>query len=241
MSTKKRSSVSKDAKSIKKLKLCKTNLSQDATQDLLASAIQTSELQSAFEDLTENQKHLSNWMIVDDDIEKEPKKLNTCEDVLIAPMTNKSFVEQQIEYIEIGNSKMVKYYINSGGNFKFDLRKFDNCGLPTERGITLDVNQFKELVNLSNTLLLLYSDAFDRRNEVDVRYPLSGCVYASLNFNSLYVDVRHFYVDVDFSLRPTRLGVAFNLDEFKLLISIMRTVELQMCTTATSSNNRQFV
>lgn len=124
----------------------------------------------------------------------------------------------------INGKKMVKTYYENG-NFQCQLIKTTDEMINI--GTILNSKQFRTLLDVCQELISTLSIAFYKGEKTYNSYDLTDDIYASATSSYLCLDVREFYVDNKTGQpMPTRNGVAYNINEVKILHDILKVINL---------------
>ena len=123
----------------------------------------------------------------------------------------------------VSDKKFVKtYYTN--GNFQCQLTTKTSDIL--EIGTTLNLQQFKMLLDAYSTLVSTLNAAFYKGEKSYTIHDLTDGIYASVNSGFFCLDVREFYTDKKTgNPLPTQRGVAYNVKEVKILHDILESID----------------
>ena len=123
----------------------------------------------------------------------------------------------------VSDKKFVKtYYTN--GNFQCQLTTKTNDIL--EIGTTLNLHQFKMLLDAYSKLVSTLHAAFYKGEKSYTIHDLTDGIYASVNSGYFCLDVREFYIDKKTgNPLPTQRGVAYNVKEVKILHEILEAID----------------
>jgi hypothetical protein len=113
----------------------------------------------------------------------------------------------------VSENKKMKLTRSKDGTHGIDLRIYEN-DRPTAKGVTLNILQFQNLIDL---LPVLESglDDLTRGSEVNVSENLSGDVFVTVESPFFCVNVRQYFIpNGGYALVPTRRGITFNAREF---------------------------
>ena len=133
-------------------------------------------------------------------------------------------VERETEKLYIvSDRKNVKTFY-SNGNFQchFTMKTNDKF----EIGTTLNLQQFKVLLDVYSNLFLTFTAAFYKGEKSYVIYNLTDGIYASVATCYMCLDVREFYVDkITGNPKATQRGVSYNTSEAKVLFDILKSID----------------
>ena len=123
----------------------------------------------------------------------------------------------------VSDKKFVKtYYTN--GNFQCQLTTKTNDII--EIGTTLNLHQFKMLLDAYSKLVSTLHAAFYKGEKSYTIHDLTDGIYASVNSGYFCLDVREFYIDKKTgNPLPTQRGVAYNVKEVKILHEILEAID----------------
>ena len=124
----------------------------------------------------------------------------------------------------VSDKKMVKtYYTN--GEFQCQLTTKSNDMI--EIGTTLNLEQFKILLDVYPNLFTTLTAAFYKGEKSYVIHDLTDGIYASVATCYMCLDVREFYVDkITGNPKATRRGVSYNTSEAKILFDILKSISI---------------
>ena len=124
----------------------------------------------------------------------------------------------------INGKKMVKtFYVN--GNFRCQLT--EKTEEMIEIGTTLNLHQFRTLLDVYSNLLSTLSAAFYKGEKTFIIHDLTDGIYASAVSGYLCLDVREFYINkMTGNPMPTRRGVSYNINEVITLQDILKAIDI---------------
>ena len=174
---------------------------------------------------TADTQDISEWLA------KEVKPNNQVED--LEPLVIDEDEDTGIENFTISEQKKVTMYTNQNKEFvKLELVKKNKDS--SETYLILKQETLRKLSRLLPQLQKQYISALQGQ-KINVRYKLSDDIYVSCNDQYLCVDLRVFYTpksDMTGTLRPTRRGISFNLNETKRLREIIENIDTKLNITA---------
>ncbi|NYT46726.1 MAG: transcriptional coactivator p15/PC4 family protein [Candidatus Methanofishera endochildressiae] len=111
------------------------------------------------------------------------------------------------------------------GTKRVDLRFWKEGTVPTKEGVSLHLDQWKALCNMSDVIDELLTRVIENE-PVDWRYHIGDDVYVTLKAPYVCINIRkHFIPAGEWTYRPTKRGVALHFGEWKELKQIIPLLE----------------
>ena len=127
------------------------------------------------------------------------------------------------EECQLSNSKKMLCYLNKHQQFRLDIRRYGDNGERTEKGVSLDLNQFRKLYELLDNIEEAYLDCLNRGEQIEIKHELGCMIYVTLSYQCPCVDLRAHFIK-DNVLLPTKRGCALNLSEFFKFKNFMHSI-----------------
>ena len=111
------------------------------------------------------------------------------------------------------------------GSKRVDLRFWKEGTVPTKEGVSLHLDQWKALCNMSDVIDELLTRVIENE-PVDWRYHIGDDVFVTIKAPFPFVHIRkHFIPASEWTYRPTKRGVALHFLEWKELKQIIPLLE----------------
>ena len=103
------------------------------------------------------------------------------------------------------------------GSKRVDLRFWKDATVPTKEGVSLHLDQWKALCNMSDVIDDLLTRVIEKE-PVEWRYHIGNDVFVTIKAPFPFVHIRKHFIPTDeWTYRPTKRGVALHFGEWKEL------------------------
>ena len=107
------------------------------------------------------------------------------------------------------------------GSKRVDLRFWKDATVPTKEGVSLHLDQWKALCNMSDVIDDLLTRVIEKE-PVEWRYHIGNDVFVTIKAPFPFVHIRKHFIPADeWTYRPTKRGVALHFGEWKELKKII--------------------
>jgi hypothetical protein len=111
------------------------------------------------------------------------------------------------------------------GSKRVDLRFWKDCTVPTKEGVSLHLDQWKALCNMSDVIDDLLTRVIEKE-PVDWRYHIGDDVFVTIKAPFPFIHIRkHFIPAREWTYHPTKRGVALHFGERKEMKQIIPLLE----------------
>ena len=111
------------------------------------------------------------------------------------------------------------------GSKRVDLRFWKDATVPTKEGVSLHLDQWKALFNISDVIDDLLTRVIEKE-PVEWRYHIGNDVFVTIKAPFPFVHIRKHFISADeWTYRPTKRGVALHFGEWKELKQIIPFLE----------------
>ena len=111
------------------------------------------------------------------------------------------------------------------GSKRVDLRFWKDATVPTKEGVSLHLDQWKALCNMSDVIDDLLTRVIEKE-PVEWRYHIGNDVFVTIKAPFPFVHIRKHFIPADeWTYRPTKRGVALHFGEWKELKQIIPLLE----------------
>ena len=108
---------------------------------------------------------------------------------------------------------------------RVDLRFWKDATVPTKEGVSLHLDQWKALCNMSDVIDDLLTRVIEKEPE-EWRYHIGNDVFVTIKAPFPFVHIRKHFIPADkWTYRPTKRGVALHFGEWKELKQIIPLLE----------------